>query len=155
MLEEKNKTEEQKDTFQKGQEVDGEVSGITSFGAFIKLANGEEGLVHISEISNSYVTNISEFLKLQDTIKVKVLGKNQKGKWDLSIKQVGNNEQTISRKPEMSPHKSKRDKDFEEGSFDDIMDKFLKKSDEVQLDIRKNIQFKQGVRKKGKKGKFT
>jgi S1 RNA binding domain protein len=156
MVEENNNQEEQTESFQKGEEVEGEVSGITSFGAFIKLPNGEEGLVHISEISNSYVTNIADFINLQDTVKVKVLGKNQKGKWDLSMKQVGNNEEKFTPKKERTFDKSKKkEKGFEEGSFDDIMDKFLKKSDEVQLDVRKNLQFKQGVRKKGKKGKFN
>jgi len=159
MVDDNNDTQKEIETYKNGDEVDGIVSGITSFGAFIKLPNGDEGLVHISEISNSYVTTISEFLTLQDTAKVKVLGKNQKGKWDLSIKQVGSNEQTPPPKKTFSsprrPEKQKKDKGFEDGSFDDIMDKFLKKSDEVQLDVRKNIQFKQGVRKKGKKGKFN
>ncbi len=153
--------------YKKGEDVDGEVSGITSFGAFIKLPNGEEGLVHISEVANSYVTNIEDFLKLRETVKVKILGKNQRGKWDLSIKQVGGaasgdgSSKSTSRPqsnyqapPRGVKPAKKKDDDIVEGSFDDLMNKFLKSSDDVQLDVRRNLQYKQGVRKKGKKGKF-
>ena len=148
--------------YKKGEDVDGEVSGITSFGAFIKLPNGEEGLVHISEVANSYVTNIEDFIKLKTTVKVKILGKNQRGKWDLSIKQVGGAENAQPAKssfqhqapPRNIKPVKKKDDDVVEGSFDDIMNKFLKNSDDVQLDVRRNLQYKQGVRKKGKKGKF-
>jgi len=143
-----------------GDEVEGEISGMTSFGAFIKLPDGNEGLVHISEISDTYVAKVEEFLKLKDKVKVKILGKNQRGKWELSIKQVGSESQVPLKKAPYKPaytpnsEKKKKEKNFEEGSFDDIVDKFLKKSDEVQLDVRRNLQYKQGVRKKGKKGKF-
>ena len=54
------------------------VNSITNFGAFVKLENGEEGLIHISEIANEFVTDINQFVKLGETIKVKVLTRNQK-----------------------------------------------------------------------------
>jgi len=66
----------------------GKVTGITSFGAFIKLADGQEGLVHISEIADTYISNISDFLSLNQEVKIKILGTNKKGKLDLSIKKV-------------------------------------------------------------------
>jgi S1 RNA binding domain protein len=150
--------DEIKPVFNAGDEVEGEVSGITSFGAFVRLSNGEEGLVHISEIADTYVAHVEEFLKLKEKVKIKILGKNKKNKWELSIKQVGKQQLTKKNvEPMVSvsyPGRKKKEKSFEDGSIDDMIDKFLKKSEEVQLDVRRNLQYKQGVRKKGHKGKF-
>ena len=57
----------------KGQILEGTVTGITKFGAFVELSTGETGLVHISEVADSYVNDVNEFLKVKDTVKVKVL----------------------------------------------------------------------------------
>ena len=56
-----------------GMVVEGIVTGITNFGAFVQLEKGTTGLVHISEISNNYVKDINSYLKEQDKVKVKVL----------------------------------------------------------------------------------
>ncbi|MHB1842813.1 MAG: S1 RNA-binding domain-containing protein, partial [Sulfobacillus sp.] len=55
-----------------GQIVEGVVTGITHFGAFVLLPGGKTGLVHISEIADSYVRDVHEFLKENDPVKVKV-----------------------------------------------------------------------------------
>ena len=70
-----------------GQIVDGKVTGITTFGAFIELSNGQTGLVHISEVADEYVKDVNQFLKLNDLVKVKVLNLD-KGKIGLSIRQA-------------------------------------------------------------------
>ena len=62
----------------KGQILEGTVTGITKFGAFVELSTGETGLVHISEVADSYVNDVNEFLKVNDTVKVK--GINEKSK---------------------------------------------------------------------------
>ena len=141
-----------------GEEVLGKVTGITSFGAFVKLPDGTEGLVHISEIAHTYVTSVEQFLKLGQDVVVKVLGKNQKGKYDLSIKQVPKEKNPTIVAPTPAPRPvfekgggDKKKAGFEPGSFDDIMHTFLKNSDEIQLDVRRNLQYKQGVKKKGQK----
>ena len=72
----------------KGKIVEGDVTNVTNFGAFVKLQNGEEGLVHISEIANEFVQDINQFIEVGNKVKVKVLGKNTKGKLELSIKQT-------------------------------------------------------------------
>jgi S1 RNA binding domain protein len=134
-----------------GELLKGTVTGITSFGAFVRLPDGREGLVHISEIANTYVTNIDNFVKLNQEITVRVLGKNNKGKYDLSIKQAN---------PAPAPQYTaraedgggkRRDKNFEPGSFDELMHNFMKTSEEVQLDVRRNLQYRQGSRRKGQK----
>ena len=55
-----------------GQIVEGVVTGITNFGAFISLPGNVTGLVHISEVADAYVKDIKDYLKEQDKVKVKV-----------------------------------------------------------------------------------
>ena len=71
-----------------GSIVDGKVTGITKFGAFVALPEGKSGLVHISEIAYSYVNEVSEHLKEGQEVKVKVIGIDQANRINLSIKQV-------------------------------------------------------------------
>ena len=71
-----------------GSIVDGVVSGITNFGAFINLPENKVGLVHISEVADVYVKDVNDFLKEQDKVKVKVLSVDDKGKIALSVKQA-------------------------------------------------------------------
>ena len=134
-----------------GEILKGLITGITSFGAFVRLPDGREGLVHISEIANTYVTNIENFVKLDQEVTVKVLGKNNKGKYDLSIKQAS----LASAAPNLSYRAEdggkRRDKNYEPGSFDELMHNFMKVSEEVQLDVRRNLQYRQGLRRKGQK----
>ena len=71
-----------------GSILDGKVTGITKFGAFVALPEGKSGLVHISEIAYSYVNQVSDHLKEGQEVKVKVIGIDQAGRINLSIKQV-------------------------------------------------------------------
>ena len=71
-----------------GSIVDGKVTGITKFGAFVALPEGKSGLVHISEIAYSYVNEVSEHLKEGQEVKVKVIGIDQANRINLSIKQI-------------------------------------------------------------------
>ena len=68
--------------------VDGKVTGITKFGAFVSLPEGRSGLVHISEIAYSYVNEVSEHLREGQEVKVKIIGIDQSNRINLSIKQV-------------------------------------------------------------------
>ena len=68
--------------------VQGKVVRIRNYGAFVELPSGEVGLVHISEISNKFVRAVADHLSEGDTVTVKVLGRNEEGKLNLSIKQV-------------------------------------------------------------------
>ena len=71
-----------------GSILEGKVTGITKFGAFVSLPMGKSGLVHISEIANAYVSDVHDFLSDGQTVKVKVLSINEAGKINLSIKQA-------------------------------------------------------------------
>ena len=70
-----------------GTVLEGKVSGIAAFGAFVELPDGKTGLVHISEVSTEYVSDVKDHLKEGQKVKVKVIGTNN-GKISLSIKQL-------------------------------------------------------------------
>lgn len=71
-----------------GSILDGKVTGITKFGAFVALPEGKSGLVHISEIAYSYVNEVSDHLHEGQEVKVKIIGIDQANRINLSIKQV-------------------------------------------------------------------
>jgi len=120
---------------QAGKIVQGKVTGITNFGAFVELPDGEVGLVHISEIAEEYVKDINEFIKVNDLVNVKVISVDPKGKIGLSIKQTV---ETTRRRP--APRKK-----FEV-SFEDKLNRYLKDSEERQQGLRRNADAKRGGR---------
>jgi S1 RNA binding domain protein len=132
--------------------VEGRVTGITKFGAFVDLGEKNVGLIHISQISNTYVTDVAQHLKVGDTVKVRVIGSTKDGKYDLSIKQLEKREEKkfdrpgggASPRPYGGPRKFERrePKKFS-NSFEEKMNNFLKQSEEKLLDLKKNIQEKQ------------
>ncbi|SFF43114.1 S1 RNA binding domain protein [Paenibacillus algorifonticola] len=71
-----------------GAKLEGKVTGITHFGAFVDLSGGVTGLVHISEIADNYVKDVKDHLKIEDVVKVKVINVDKDGKIGLSIKQA-------------------------------------------------------------------
>jgi len=130
-----------------GSIVDGVVTGITNFGAFIELGEGKTGLVHISEVANTFVRDIKEFLKENDKVKVKVIGIDDKGKISLSIKQ------TEKRPPQRPPQRHERAaRPPVKVSFEDKLTKFLKESDERQQDLKKSVESKRGGNSRRKSG---
>ena len=71
-----------------GTVVEGRVVRVVSFGAFVELAGGEQGLVHISQIAHEYVTNVRDYLNEGDIVQVLIKGRDAKGRLDLSIKDL-------------------------------------------------------------------
>lgn len=71
-----------------GDVLEGKVTGIAKFGAFVALPEGKSGLVHISEVANSYVSDVSEHLQVGQTVKVRVMNVSDDGKINLSIKRA-------------------------------------------------------------------
>lgn len=135
-----------------GQIVEGKVSGITGFGAFVDLPDGETGLVHISEVARNYVKDINEHLSMGQTVKVKVLSLDDRGKISLSIKKAQENNfrrtaaAPFSGKPaEIDWNAENEQKDM---SFEDMMASFKQSSDARMLDIKRNVESKRGSRRK-------
>ena len=121
-----------------GSIVEGVVTGITNFGAFVELPDKVTGLVHISEVADAYVKDVRDYLKEQDHVKVKVIHVDEKGKIGLSIKQAN-----------PSPRVS-RERRQPTVSFEDKLAKFIKDSDERQLDYRRATESKRGGRGSGR-----
>ncbi len=71
-----------------GSKLQGKVTGITHFGAFVELSEGSTGLVHISEVADNYVKDINEHLKVGDQVEVKVINVEKNGKIGLSIRKA-------------------------------------------------------------------
>ncbi len=108
-----------------GKVVEGTVTGITNFGAFVQLPEGKSGLVHISEISHDYVEKVDDYLKKGEKVKVKVLSITNDNKISLSIRQA---------KPKTSQpieiEWNKQDEIQKNMSFEDKLNQFLKDSNE-------------------------
>jgi len=127
-----------------GSVVEGVVTGITNFGAFVELPGGETGLVHISEIAEVYVKDINDFLKTNDRVTVKVISVVQNGKVGLSIKKAN---QTSTAAPHHRPPPKKV-----KVSFEDKMAKFLKESEERQQVLKRSTDTRRGGRTHNRKG---
>ncbi|MCR4428668.1 MAG: S1 RNA-binding domain-containing protein [Caldiserica bacterium] len=122
-----------------GQVFDGTVVKITSFGAFVRLSNGETGLVHISQIADCFVKDVRDFLSEGQQVKVKIVGFSELGKPNLSIKQAREDHpkaQFHPRSQAKSEALNPRD------SFEEKLSRFLKESDEKQEELRRNLENK-------------
>ncbi len=93
--------------------IEGKVKTITNYGAFIQLPEGRTGMVHISEISHAYVSDIHQHLMPGQVVKVKLIGIDEAGRISLSIKRA--QEQERPQRPAVSkPSVPKAPLTFEE-----------------------------------------
>lgn len=134
-----------------GSIVEGTVTGITNFGAFVELPGGKVGLVHISEVADVYVRDVKDFLKERDVIKVKILSVDGNGKIGLSIKQL----QPPAPRPVAPPRPVTRSGPMGGGrgpikqapnTFEDRLTRFLKDSDERLTELKRSTDSKRGGR---------
>ena len=154
--------------------VEGVVTGITKFGAFVELEGHKVGLIHISEVADVYVNDVNDFLKVGLKVKVKVLTIDERGKIGLSIKRLQPKKPEAQRAPHaphananggapghyqkpqgnQNPHRPQGN-DFHRAptrfsngplSFEDKLSKFLKDSDERLTDLRRKTDSKRGGR---------
>lgn len=123
-----------------GSIVEGVITGITKFGAFVELPGGITGLVHISEVADEYVKDINDFFKKSDRVRVKVLTVESGGKIALSIRQAVKGLSSEKRGEKGRVAASSK------ASFEDKMNRFLKESDERLLDLKRNTESKRGGR---------
>lgn len=138
---------------EEGKVVEGVVASITSFGAFIQLPEGKTGLVHISEIADTYVKDIKNYINEKDKVKVKVLSVDKDGKINLSIKQAQERKKN-TRPLEIDWNNESRKNQVD--SFEDRISKFLKDSDEKLQQLKKSTDSKRsgGYRKSDGASKF-
>lgn len=155
-----------------GAKLEGKVTGITHFGAFVDLSGGVTGLVHISEIADNYVKDVKDHLKIDDVVKVKVINVDKDGKIGLSIKQAIDRPEGSAPPPRASGgpggggggggerfNRGGQDRggrpfnkqssgrpSFGKPSFEDKMSRFLKDSEERISSLKKNTEGKRGGR---------
>ena len=159
-----------------GEIVEGKVTGITKFGAFVTFEGGQTGMVHISEVAPTFVNEIKDFLTEGQDVKVKVLSISEEGKISLSVKKALPEEQ--QRRPHHQDGPSRRDGDrgqrqrhprpapqpspgrpgdFEwqsrrndSGSFEDMMSRFKQTSDEKMSDLKRSgMDLRKGSSRRG------
>ena len=131
-----------------GQIVEGKITGITNFGVFVDIGNGKSGMVHISEVARTYVSDINEFVKVGDVVKAKVLTIADNGKISLSIKKALEEKGSRERREKKAVASAKIDSSYtwtprknEPASFEEMMNRFKQTSDEKFSDLkRKNPQ---------------
>lgn len=139
-----------------GSVLEGKITGITKFGAFVALPEGRSGLVHISEISNTYVNDVHDHVQLGQSVRVRVLNVSPDGKINLSIKRSAEapapgrvpaagpaapKKQPRSAVPAADPPGSNRE-------FEDRLKKFMQESDSRIADNRIYSEHKQRSRRR-------
>ena len=146
-----------------GDIFDGKVVSVMPFGAFVEFGENQSGLVHISEVSTTYVKDINEHIKKGDSVKVKVIKIEDSGKISLSIKQTLE-KGVPTQKPrekraqkENAPKQPIRPADIDWSqkddnlSFEDKLSKFKTDSDEAFRILKRNAASKRsgGYSRKG------
>ncbi len=99
-----------------------EVKKIHDFGAVVRLPDNSRGLIHISQVSDDFVKNINDYLKIGDRVTARVKKVSADGKIDLTLKK--------NKKPVHTPEKSKT---FKLCSFQEKIDEFLEKRNKMEL----------------------
>ena len=144
-----------------GMTVEGKVTGITSFGAFVELPTGQTGMVHISEVAPTFVREIRDFVSEGQTVKVKILNSGDNNKISLSMKQAegaqapkkggaprSGQHRAPRRRPEPQQHRPGtyewQPRRMESASFEDMMSHFKQTSDEKISDLRRTVEGKHG-----------
>ncbi len=112
-----------------GAVIDGTVARITPYGAFLQLEDGRLGLVHISEVDRNYVKDVHDHLREGDVVQAKVVAIKDDGKIDLSIKAMQD--------PPDRPMRRSKDPEFESK-----LRKFMRSSEERQVDFRRSLDHK-------------
>lgn len=140
-----------------GSVVEGKVTGITKFGAFVELPGGKTGMVHISEVAATYVKEIRDFIQENQVVRVKILAVTPEGRINLSMKRALSPEQqqaapegrpVAPRRP-AAPRRSSAPIDYGRGpaqpqTFEEMLSHFKQRSDDKMSDIRRNLDGKRG-----------
>ena len=118
-----------------GSIVDGKVTGIMKFGAFVSLPEGRSGLVHISEIAYTYVSEVSDYLQVGQEVKVKIIGIDDNGRINLSIKKTAEPPARPARRSPPQPQPSAPAAP-RSSSFEDKLKQFMQDSDSKLSGVR-------------------
>src|SRR3990172_1088860 len=117
-----------------GNIVEGKVVKTTNFGAFVEIVGGLTGLIHISEITHSYVKEVTDFLRENDAVTAKVVAVKPDGKIDLSLKQLEEPKEEV--RPVQTQPRVRSE------SFERMMRNFMRNSEEKLGEIKRNRENK-------------
>lgn len=136
----------------------GKVKGIAQYGAFIDIDGGGTGMVHISEIANTFVNEIRDHLTEGQEVKVKVIGINEQGKVSLSIKKAVDENEVQTEKKKFIPNKERKSKPIiwepkkpvpqSEMTFEDMISHFKQSSEEKMSDLKRSTDRKNKTKRK-------
>ena len=127
--------------------VSGKVTSITKFGAFVALDGGKSGLVHISEVANSFVSDIHNFLQIGQEVQVKILSTTPEGRINLSVKQAQPRPVREKRSPR-TPSIPVQTAPPAEASFEDKLKQFLSASNSKMSELNRNRDNKRDNRRR-------
>lgn len=136
-----------------GKIYDGKVKGIAQYGAFVEIEGAGTGMVHISEIANSFVKDVKDYLSENQIVKVKVLSISDDGKIGLSIKKANENDEEQlkpTKQPERKPNvwEPKKKPPVTELGFEEMLTRFKQNSEEKICALKRNTERKNGSRRK-------
>jgi len=144
--------------------IDGKVTGIIEYGAFVDIGEGQTGMVHISEVSQTYVTSIRDHLTIGQEVRVKVMAITGEGKVSLSIKKAVDNPETPrAEAPRARPAARRGSPPVWQGqrgtagagpqTFEDMMSQFKQTSEDKISTLRRGGDTRYGgnARRGGKK----
>lgn len=137
-----------------GSKVQGKVTGITNFGAFVELPDNSTGLVHISEVADNYVKDINDHLKVGEMVEVKVMNVEADGKIGLSIRKAKPQAERPERpeRPQRPRHNNNRsggnrgESRQPQENFEQKMARFLKDSEDRLTTLKRATESKRGGR---------
>ncbi len=139
-----------------GNIYEGKVTGITGFGAFVQLAPGKSGMVHISEVANTYVDDIKKHIHEGDTVRVKLIGIDQNGRINLSIKKALPQEEKTAQASQAEPKQAFSApsdggavlEKSDDSVFEDKLRMFMQRSESKMSDLRMQKDRRSGARRK-------
>ncbi len=126
----------------------GTVTRIVDYGAIVQLTDGRTGLLHISEIADAFVRSVRDYVAEGDSVKVMVLGRNERGRLELSARKIS----PLPMKAAAPPAEPTREHNGSEGprcprgpeSFEQKLHRFMKQSEERLSDLKRNTEAKRG-----------
>ncbi len=150
--------------------VEGTVVDVVKFGAFVKIRGGKTGLIHISQISDKFVREVSEHVSVGTNVVAKIISVDDKGRIQLSLKSITpeelerfRSETGIEPPPMRQPQRDRPPQRFErreqqhhhddpkgpeDDSFERKLKQFLRQSEDRQVDLKRNIESKRGIKKR-------
>lgn len=146
-----------------GSFVEGRIVDIVKFGVFVKIKGEKTGLVHISQISDEFVRNISDYVTVGSDIVAKVISIDDKGRVQLSMKDVPpekaaqfkksveeKNPSSSSQPISETPFYRNKNAPPKEENFESKMKKFLRQSEDRLIDLKRSTESKRsgGKRKR-------